>query len=161
MSNFTPHPCMKITAQSPLFSQKKRVCPNGHTSWDENELTCSKCGIRCIEITRFIQIKTREVNGNKEEERSFGYTLTSKDFRTDPHHVFLLFSDFTLDFIILPMYDYLKFFYDNKVAGSTHFSTPSFRKKKKNNKMNQLKVTEDGNWGVGNGKRTKQKVYFI
>lgn len=53
------------------------------------------------------------------------------------------------------MYDYLKFFYDNKVAGSTHFSTPSFRKKKKNNKMNQLKVTEDGNWGVGNGKRTK------
>ncbi|EMI09201.1 type I restriction-modification system endonuclease subunit beta [Anoxybacillus gonensis] len=131
---------------------KKFVCPDGHTKWNQNltkEMTCSECGKSLIEITRFIQVKTREVKQVKTREAKgekffFGYTLKSKDFRTDPRHVFLLYSDFTMDFIILPMYDYLNLFYTNQSLGSTHFSTPSFRQG--NNKLNGLSKDKNDNW---------------
>ncbi len=89
-------------------------------------------------VTRFIQVKTRALKDN-----AFGYTLKPKDFRDDPRHVFLLYSDSTNDFFILPMYDYLKFFYDNRSYGESHFSSKSFRVE--NNKMNSLKYKPDEN----------------
>lgn len=96
-----------------------------------------------IKIKRYIQIKTREMKNN-----TFGYTLRSKDFRVDPRHIFIFYSDSTNDFIILPMLNYLKEFWDtNKseinLGGKSHFSSPSFRVG--NNKINSLKF-QNGTW---------------
>jgi len=87
-------------------------------------------------ITRFVQIKTRSLD----EDNIFGYTLASKDFRGDPRHVFLLYSDTTNDFIIFSMNDYLTFFdsFDsNEDSRKSHFSSASFRQE--NNKINNIK----------------------
>ena len=70
---------------------KKYVCPSGDTSWNkiETEKDCETCGKQLELITRFIQIKTRAID----DEGKFGYTLKTRDFTTDPRHVFLLYSD--------------------------------------------------------------------
>lgn len=125
----------------------KKCCPLGHTEIDEdtsNEDLCTQCQTELITIKRFIQVKTREVKGESNSSQFFGYTLKSKDFRTDPRHVFLLYSDFTNDFIIIPMYDYLKIFYEHRDLGKSHFGTPSFRKG--NNKLNSLRRHQSGRW---------------
>lgn len=115
----------------------KLVCPNGHTLWNkEEDEKCHICGNYAIEIMRFIQVKTREVKGSAKNQY-FGYTLSAKDFRTDPRHVFVLYSDFTGDFIIIPTYEYMKIFTENKEMGKSHFGTPAFRVG--NNKQNGLK----------------------
>lgn len=123
----------------------KYVCPNSHTPIDNTEKVCSICGKQGIEITRFIQVKTREVKGKETSNTQFfGYTLKPKDFRTDPRHVFLLYSDYTKDFIILPVYDYLKIFAEHEEMGKSHFGTPAFRVG--NNKLNSLQRDKNGNW---------------
>lgn len=128
----------------------KKVCPNHHTEWraaTQTRLKCDKCGASLIQIARFIQVKTREIKGDKEktsiEKGYFGYTLKSKDFRNDPRHVFLFYSDATNEFLIIPIYEYLKMFHRSK-AGKSHFGTPSFRVG--NNKMNSLRRNKDGTW---------------
>ena len=90
-------------------------------------------------IYRYIQIKTRTLD----EENIFGYTLTSKDFVTDPRKIYFLFCDTTDDIIILSTYDYLKIFYENEELGKAHFAIPSFRNN--NNKLNSLQCL-DGKW---------------
>ena len=82
----------------------KYVCPDGHTELDDIPFdTCAICKKSLILVTRFIQVKTRSTN----ENNLFGYTLKTKDFPTDPRHVFLLYSDQTSQFLIFPMYEYL------------------------------------------------------
>lgn len=136
----------------------KLVCPKGHTLWNNTDTSkvCNKCGDKKIEIKRFIQVKTREVKGSEgSKELSFGYTLKSKDFRTDPRHVFLLYSDYTNDFIIIPMYEYMKIFSSITAMGKSHFSTPSFRQG--NNKLNSLKKNLNDNkwyWSYRGGKKS-------
>lgn len=110
------------------------VCKNCH----QPKKYCVCDDTNLIKIKRFIQIKTREVKGD-----TFGYTLKSKDFRTDPRHIFIFYSDYTNDFFILPMLTYLKIFWDNEKSepnskGKSHFSSPAFRKG--NNKINSLKI---------------------
>ncbi len=100
-----------------------------------------------IKIKRYIQIKTREI-----KEETFGYTLSSQDFRVDPRHVFILYSDYTNDLFILPISIYLKNFWNEREgkpnkSGRAHFASPSFRKK--NNKINSLKY-KDNIWKFNN-----------
>jgi hypothetical protein len=91
-----------------------------------------KSGDKALRLYRFIQVKTRElVNG------SFGYTLKSKDFRTDPRHFFLLYCDNIDEIILIGMDDYLRIFESNYEMGITHFANPTFRYD--NNKLNSLK----------------------
>lgn len=118
------------------------ICLDNHIKWnqiiDPNKNICPNCGKKLFRIIRFIQVKTREIKGE-----IFGYTLTSKDFRTDPRHVFILYSDHSMDFIIIPIYEYLKIFYDNiDTMGKTHFMIPSFRQN--NNKLNSLRLDNSG-----------------
>jgi len=137
----------------------KNVCPNNHTAWDDSiNGSCNICKSAPIEITRYIQIKTREIKEQSQENTSFfGYTLKSKDFRTDPRHVFLLYSDNTNDFIIFPIFDYLEIFSNNIEMGKGHFGTPSFRVG--NNKINSLKYySSNNNWGFVS---RNSKVIFI
>ncbi len=133
----------------------KKVCPNDHTKWFEDTTTqsnCKVCTTSLMKITRFIQVKTREVTEGQLTQ-VFGYTLQSKDFRTDPRHVFLLYSDYTKHFIILPMYDYLKIFHSNIDIGRSHFGTPSFRKG--NNKLNSLRYDTGTNRWTWSGRHSK------
>ena len=89
-------------------------------------------------IYRYIQIKTRAL-----DDDIFGYSLTSKDFVTDPRKIYFLFCDTVDDVIILSSYDYFKIFYENEELGNTHFAIPSFRNN--NNKLNSLQYV-DGKW---------------
>jgi len=112
----------------------KYICPNGHTKYNENLNThpCPHCDTPSYKIYRFIQIKTRELKGVASD--TFGYTLKTKDFRTDPRHIFLFYSDHTNDFILVSVYDYLNFF----EANHDHFhASPTF--KQGNGKINNLK----------------------
>lgn len=117
---------------------QKNVCPKGHTTLDksEDQATCSICSKTTIKITRFIQIKTRALN----EELNFGYTLKTRDFPTDPRHVFLLFSDATDQFVLFPMYEYLfqRHLLTEEVDYSPH-GVPSFRGE--NYKKNEYEIT--------------------
>ena len=88
-------------------------------------------------VYRYIQIKTRVLDG----DNKFGYTLTSKDFVTDPKKVYILFCDTENDVLILPTYDYLKIFYEKACMGESHFAAPSFRNN--NNKLNSLKYVDE------------------
>jgi len=124
----------------------KVVCPNGHTKINENlrNKKCQICKSEGIEITRFLQVKTRQLKKNV-----FGFTLKSKDIRIDPRHVYLLYSDNTSaskqDFLILPVKEYLLFFKNNSM---NPFAPTSFRKG--NNKLNSLKYnseTDEWKWG--------------
>ena len=94
--------------------------------------------IKDTKIYRYIQIKTRSLVDNK-----FGYTLTPKDFVTDPRKFYLLFCDTTNDVILISTYDYLKMCDDNYGIGKSHFGSPSFRTY--NNKLNSLTFDEEKN----------------
>lgn len=133
----------------------KDICPNGHTNYNETlKGKCEVCNADPINITRYIQVKTREVKGNEKNDSQYmmyGYTLKSKDFRTDPRHIFLLYSDHTRDFLFVSVLDYLSFFYE---IGYTHPATPTF--KQGNGKINNLKYdTMDNKWyfSAGRGKK--------
>lgn len=124
----------------------KVVCPRGHTGLNESieKYDCPICNEKCIEIKRFIQVKTRQLKNN-----IFGFTLKSKDIRIDPRHIFLLYSDQTTentqDFLIVSNYHFFKFMLDN---GFRPFSSISFRKG--NNKLNSLKYdlkSDEWLWG--------------
>ena len=122
----------------------KMVCSKdaSHTQYDDPNLNeCEKCKNETKIIHRFIQIKTRELKKN-----ILGYTLKSKDFRTDPRHVFLFYSDHTRDFLSISVIDYLKFFEkNNKIS---HFGTPTFNQE--NGKINSLKFNPNSNtWSYG------------
>lgn len=124
----------------------KIVCPNGHTKIDENlmDKKCPICNNVGIEITRFVQVKTRQLKDN-----IFGFTLKSKDIRIDPRHVYLLYSDKTTettqDFLIISINEYLSFFDSVSI---NPFASTSFRKG--NNKLNSLKYdpsNDSWSWG--------------
>ena len=112
----------------------KDVCPNGHTKYNENlnQKQCPTCKSDPLKIYRFIQVKTRELKGSGSD--LFGYTLKTKDFRTDPRHIFLFYSDHTNDFLLLSVYDYLEFFKRNSF---NDHSAPTF--KQGNGKNNSLR----------------------
>jgi hypothetical protein len=119
----------------------KEVCPSGHTPLDafENRI-CSKCGKPAIDVTRFLQIKTRSLKNS-----IFGFTIRPKDIRVDPRHVYVLYCDTTQDFFIVPIFDYLKFFKD---INSNPFSATSFRRE--NQKLNSLAHDQStGSWRWG------------
>ncbi len=67
------------------FIATKRVCPENHTKWYESvDNKCSTYWNRTIEITRLIQVKTKE---DKEKNKNkFGYTLRPKDIITYPRY---------------------------------------------------------------------------
>ena len=116
----------------------KKVCSKDitHTQYDDLNLhECKKCKNETRIIHRFIQIKTREL-----VKDILGYTLKSKDFRTDPRHIFLFYSDHSTDFLSLPVIDYLKFFENTNIS---HFGTPTFNQG--NGKMNSLKFNKTNN----------------
>jgi len=119
----------------------KNVCKNGHTKVNENlfDKKCPVCNSESITITRFVQIKTREL-----KDYIFGFTLKPKDIRIDPRQVYFLYSDKTTetqqDFFILSVKDYLEFFIK---ANSNPFAPTSFRKG--NNKLNSLKYNPSMN----------------
>lgn len=124
----------------------KSVCPKGHTKVNENlgNKNCPVCNSKGLEITRFVQVKTRQLKNN-----IFGFTLKSKDIRIDPRHVYLLYSDKTTestqDFLIVPVKEYLTFLDSSSI---NPFSSTSFRKG--NNKLNSLKYDprkDKWSWG--------------
>jgi len=125
----------------------KRMCPKNHTkiskTYPDSIKKCEDCGEKLIQVKRFIQVKARELKGDPSQSQFFGYTLASKHFRTDPRHVVLLYSDYSNEFLLIPMYEYLKIFHENKSMGESHFGTPAFRQG--NNKLNSLRK-EGGNW---------------
>ncbi len=125
----------------------KRMCPKNHTKIDmtyaDNIKKCDECGEKLIQVKRFIQVKARELKGDPNKSQFFGYTLASKHFRTDPRHVILLYSDYSNEFLLIPMYEYLKIFHENESMGTSHFGTPAFRQG--NNKLNSLRK-KDGEW---------------
>ena len=86
-------------------------------------------------IYRFIQIKTRALVDGK-----FGYTLTPKDFITDPRKYYCLYCDTTDDVFLISTYDYLKMCTDHYQIGFGHFASPTFRTY--NNKLNSLKYDQ-------------------
>lgn len=115
-------------------------------------------------MTRFIQLKTRAlVPEDKDGVFNLGYVLSLKDFRDDPRGVIILFNDDNsitgkYDCFIIPMYNYIKFFYDNSsfsdknknTFGDSHFSTKAFRNE--NNKINNLHYHKDKKTFVYNSK---------
>ncbi|WP_414469267.1 hypothetical protein [Methanobacterium sp. ACI-7] len=134
----------------------KNVCPNGHTTYNEAlSDKCEICGENPINITRYIQVKTRELKKEKNNPnlKFYGYTLKSKDFRTDPRHIFLLYSDHTMDFLFISVLDYLAFFNE---TGFNHPATPTF--KQGNGKINSLKYdTIKDEWFFSTGKGKKNQ----
>ena len=137
---------------------QKKVCPDGHTEYNDDtrqKKQCSKCSKDLMKITRFVQIKTRELKDHdgwkKDKYKYFGFTLSSADFKTDPRYVFLLYSDNTTkkdqDVLIIPISDFFDFFTKHKSLGQSFFSTTSFRQG--NGKINDL------NYNLG----TKSWVY--
>ncbi|MBA7539579.1 hypothetical protein ES705_31859 [subsurface metagenome] len=119
----------------------KKICPNNHTSlFEDLKEKCPICKSKPIEITRYVQVKTRAL-----KKGIFGFTLKSKDIRIDPRHVFVLYCDTTIDFLILPIFDYLNFF---KTKDMNPFAPTSFRKG--NYKLNSLRYNFDSNhWSWG------------
>lgn len=124
----------------------KFVCPKGHTEIkDTLKTNCPICDAKPIKITRYIQVKTRELKNS-----IFGFTIKSKDIRIDPRHTFILYSDKTddnhQDFLIISMKELLSFFNKNYPG---IFASMSFRKG--NNKLNSLKFNKELNkWFWGN-----------
>ena len=113
----------------------KEVCPNGHTAYNqslESSGNCTICKSKALLITRYIQVKTRELKGGNAD--IFGFTLKTKDFRIDPRHFLVLYSDHTNDFLIISIPQYLKFFSE---YNSDFHSTPTF--KQGNGKLNNWK----------------------
>jgi hypothetical protein len=125
----------------------KRMCPKNHTkiskTYPDSIKKCEDCGEKLIQVKRFIQVKARELKGDPSQSQFFGYTLASKHFRTDPRHVVLLYSDYSTEFLLIPMYEYMKIFHENESMGKSHFGTPAFRQG--NNKLNSLRK-ENNHW---------------
>ena len=126
---------------------QKKVCPDGHTEYNDDtrqKKQCSKCSKDLMKITRFVQIKTRELKDHdgwkKDKYKYFGFTLSSADFKTDPRYVFLLYSDNTTkkdqDVLIIPISDFFDFFTKHKSLGQSFFGNASFRQG--NGKINDL-----------------------
>jgi len=127
----------------------KYVCEvPGHTKLNENLKSC-KCKVEGCnkdskKITRLIQIKTRKATLDSESDnhdlpkdmktRYLGYTFKPKDFLTDPRICFLLYSDWTSNFIIFPIYEFMKLMRENS-RGNGFFKSSSFKQgnDKKNN----------------------------
>jgi len=56
----------------------KKICPNGHTPINKSEdSACKICGVKSIDIVRFVQVKTRALRNG-----IFGFTLKSKTLLT-------------------------------------------------------------------------------
>jgi hypothetical protein len=131
------------------------VCNDCHKKSELSEtINCSECENEKFKIIRFIQIKTREVS--EENNSTFGYTLRSKDFIPDPRVTFLFFSDYTNDFIIFLINDYLDLIKNTLNACPSHFHTPSF--KFDNNKINSIHF--NGNQWSYNSGRGRAAVNF-
>ena len=77
-------------------------------------------------IIRFIQIKTREIEASAKDKFSFDYTLRPKDIICDPRITFLFYSDYTEDFIIFSINDYLELC-DKANFTRSHFEVPAFK----------------------------------
>jgi hypothetical protein len=77
-------------------------------------------------IIRFIQIKTREIEVSSKDKFSFDYTLKPKDIICDPRITFLFYSDYTEDFIIFSINDYLELC-DKANFTRSHFGVPAFK----------------------------------
>lgn len=89
----------------------KSVCPKGHTKLNETlNGQCPVCNENGIIIWRFLQVKTRSLKRNGSNKDFFGFTLKTKDFRTDPRHIFVLYNDTTNSVLFIPVGDYLGFF---------------------------------------------------
>jgi hypothetical protein len=102
---------------------EKKICPDGETAYDydtRSEQQCKICNKDLVKITRFVQIKTRKIKEYKKDDplykydyKFFGFTLSSADFRTDPRHIFLLYSDNTTkdkqDVHTIPIANFLDF----------------------------------------------------
>ncbi len=82
-------------------------------------------------MIRFIQVKTREAN----DQKNFGFTPKQRDIKTDPRFFFFLYSDHTNDFIIISIYEFLKIVNDH--TNKPYFSSPTF--KQGNGKINSFK----------------------
>ena len=77
-------------------------------------------------IIRFIQIKTREIEKRSKDKFNFAYTLRPKDIICDPRITFLFYSDYTEDFIIISINDYLELC-DKANYIRNHFEVPAFK----------------------------------
>lgn len=128
----------------------KNVCPNGHTAYNENlNGKCTVCDENPIKIIRYVQIKTRKV-GELTEQFNFGYTVSPRDFRPDPRHIFLFYSDHTEDFIIISVLEYLRSLNNLNYES---FAVPAF--KQSNNRVDNLKyIIDEDKWifRVGRGR---------
>tara|TARA_B110000467_G_C18297614_1_gene469077 strand:- start:514 stop:1527 length:1014 start_codon:yes stop_codon:yes gene_type:complete len=153
---------------------RKKICPNNHTKYDDvtNNIKKCECGEPLKTITRFLQIKTRKLDTKKNAKnlellkyRYLGYTLESADFRTDPRHVFVFYSDNTTktqqDVHIIPIADYLQFFIDNDIPNAngnspanTQFAVRSFREGQ--GKDNFLFYKPDNTWVYNPQGRSKK-----
>jgi len=96
-------------------------------------------------IIRFIQIKTREIKASSRVRFKFAYTLKSKDIICDPRITFLFYSDYTEDFIIFSINDYLELC-ERANYTRNHFEVPAF--KFCNHKVDPIiyEETSSGNW---------------
>jgi hypothetical protein len=128
-------------------------CPKSESNLKNKN--CLSCKLKKRKITRFVQIKTREVS--EENDLMFGYTLKSKDFIPDPRITFLLFSDYTNDFIIFSINDYLRLI-EKVNAIDTRFRAPSF--KFDNNKDNAIHFS-DNKWTYNTGRGRSSNKYDL
>ena len=111
------------------------LCDNCKDSNNLDDIFKCKHEKNPFQITRFVQIKTREVSAKTNSE--FGFTLKPRDFIPDPRVVFLLFSDYTNDFLIFTINDWIDLVVNKLDKGEGFFSTPTF--KQENGKINSIK----------------------
>jgi hypothetical protein len=147
----------------------KYVCPEGHTKVNENlrgkKCNIESCGLESMKITRLIQIKTRKIikdnSVNTEDaldQKAFlGYTFKPKDFITDPRVCFLLFSDWTNNFLIFPINKFMNLMRD-KSDDNAYFKSASF--KQGNDKKNNIFLI-NSNWYLGSDKNKTDLSEFI
>ena len=134
----------------------KHLCEN--CNFINEDSINKKCDCQNKEkITRFIQIKTREVS--KENSSNFGYTLRSKDFVPDPRIIFLFFSDYTNDFLIFQINDLIEIV-SKLDALEVHYKNPTFRFD--NNRVHSIKYNFDKKkWIYASGKGKKKKEILL
>lgn len=147
----------------------KYVCPKGHTKVNENlqGKKCHEvgCGHESIKITRLIQIKTRRIikdkssnNQNETDQKAFlGYTFKPKDFITDPRVCFLLFSDWTNNFLIFQINKFMNLMRE-KSDDNAYFKSASF--KQGNDKKNNIFLI-NSNWYLGSDKDKTDLSEFV
>jgi len=111
----------------------KYICPKGHTDLNKNlnGEKCDICKIDSVKILYFIQVKTRETKETKNKngevtKTTFGWTLGTKDFETDPRKLFVMFSNNPDVFLIISINDYLNLYLKTKKPN--YFQEYSFRK---------------------------------